>query len=110
MKRILLRLLPLAGVFLLAGGTASPQLPSPAPEAATKTPATALCAVCSLREKAGPEAVAASYVYQGTTYYFCKQQCKEEFRLDPEKWIQAAAAPEAAPKPLAPKSASAVPT
>src|SRR5437763_7850631 len=74
-------------------------------------PKEAICAVCGVREKAGPEPVAATYVYQGKTYYFCKQSCKEEFRLDPEKWIKAAAAAPAAAAPGASQpGASAVPT
>jgi YHS domain-containing protein len=69
-----------------------------------------------VREKAGPEPVAATWVYQGKTYSFCKQACKEEFRLDPEKWIRAAAeaeshpAPDAKPGSQARPGAAAVPT
>jgi Cu+-exporting ATPase len=77
------------------------------------SPKEAVCAVCGVREKAGPEPVAATYVYQGKTYYFCKQACKEEFRLDPEKWIKAAAdspPPATGPKQPARPGAAAVPT
>jgi YHS domain-containing protein len=77
-----------------------------------KPPKEAPCAVCVVREGSGPEPVAATFVYQGKTYFFCKQACKEEFRLDPEKWVKAAAAAPATPaKPGAPKAgATAVPT
>jgi YHS domain-containing protein len=59
--------------------------------AAAKPPEKAVCAICGVREKAGPEPVAASFVHEGKTYSFCQQKCKEEFCLDPERWIQAAA-------------------
>jgi YHS domain-containing protein len=63
--------------------------------AALAAPQTSPCAICSVREKAGPESVAATWVYQGKTYSFCSEACKAEFQRDPEPWIRAAA--EAAP-------------
>jgi Cu+-exporting ATPase len=110
---------PVVALLLLAAGrgAAAPSSPTPEPVVSAASsevpvPKEAVCAVCGVREKAGPEPVAATFVYQGKTYYFCKQACKEEFRLDPEKWIKAAAA---APAPSAPTEkakpgASAVPS
>jgi YHS domain-containing protein len=105
---LLLSLMLPAGQAILPPAVLAAQDGKPAatPEAEA-TPPSAVCAVCGVREKAGPEPVAATFVYQGKTYYFCKQACKEEFRLDPEKWIRAAAAP---PAETPSKDASAVPT
>jgi P-type Cu+ transporter len=30
---------------------------------------------------------AASIEYEGTTYYFCSQQCADTFRSNPEKYV-----------------------
>jgi YHS domain-containing protein len=60
-----------------------------------------------VREKAGPEPVAATFVYKGKTYFFCKQSCKEGFKRDPEKWVHAAAAGQPAETP---PGGAAVPT
>ena len=74
-----------------------------APKSASKgVPKRAICAVCGPREGAGPERVAATVVYQGRTYYFCKPACLEEFNQDPEHWIrlsQEAAPGQERPKP-----------
>lgn len=86
---------------------------SMAPAMASATaPERAVCAVCGVREKSGPEPVVATAVYQGKSYSFCKPTCKEEFLRDPEKWIKAAAAlPAAARVAQAPRpGATAVPT
>ena len=73
--------------LLAAGGTASAQTAAkPA-----KMPKMAVCVICGVREKSGPEPVAATFDYKGKTYYFCQEGCKEEFQQDPEKWIKAAA-------------------
>jgi Cu+-exporting ATPase len=34
-----------------------------------------------------PATAAATYDYQGTTYYFCAVGCKQDFEADPEKYI-----------------------
>jgi Cu+-exporting ATPase len=108
MKRTLPLSSALAALFLVAPGASQGQPGGAAPPAGrVKAPMTAVCAVCGVREKAGPEPVAATYEYQGKTYYFCTQACKEEFCLDPEKWIRSAAEP-ATENPRA--GASAVPT
>ena len=73
---------------LLGAGRAAGAQPAPKP---AKVPKMALCAICAVREKSGPEPVAATFVYKGKTYYFCQEGCKEEFQQDPEKWIKAAA-------------------
>lgn len=52
----------------------------------------AVCAVCGVREKAGPEPVAATWKYRGKTYDFCSDGCKAEFQKEPDHWIKLAAA------------------
>jgi YHS domain-containing protein len=86
---------PLAALLLFSPGSASGEetRSAPAPGAAVKAPTKAVCAVCGVREKAGPEPVAATLVYMGKTYSFCQEACKAEFQQDPEKWIQAAQQP-----------------
>ena len=104
---ILALLLPLAGAW---GQTAEPAA-GPAPAATAAEPEEVVCAICGVREQAGPEPVAATYVYRGKTYYFCQPACKEEFRREPEKWIKAAADLPPKPPPAKPRAgASAVPT
>ncbi|MFQ5770606.1 MAG: YHS domain-containing protein [bacterium] len=34
-----------------------------------------------------PQKAAASSTYQGTTFYFCAQGCKEAFDKEPEKFL-----------------------
>jgi YHS domain-containing protein len=88
---------------------------APASAAATappaKLPEQAPCAVCSVREGAGPEPVRASTVYEGKTYYFCQENCREEFLKNPVEFTRAASGTQD-PKPKArdPKGATAVPT
>ena len=43
------------------------------------------------------EAAAAKSEYEGTTYYFCADDCKTEFDADPGKYVGAAAAAAQAP-------------
>jgi thiol-disulfide isomerase/thioredoxin len=54
------------------------------------TPKKAACAVCSVREGAGPEAVKASATYEGQTYYFCREECRAEFLKNPAEFLLAA--------------------
>ncbi len=35
-----------------------------------------------------PSEAAATYEYQGTTYYFCAVGCKDKFAQEPEKYIE----------------------
>ena len=44
--------------------------------------------VCGMRVDA--KSAAATYEYQGKTYYFCSKGCKEDFAKQPEKYIDAA--------------------
>jgi YHS domain-containing protein len=45
-----------------------------------------------------PNEAAGTSEYEGTTYYFCAEGCKNDFDADPAKYVAAAAAaPEAAP-------------
>jgi len=101
MKKHPALLVPVTALALFLTGAAGAQTPeaqTPAPETpavatndaakpAKKLPKKAECAVC----RTGPEAVKASYVYKGKTYYFCREGCKEEFQADPEKHIKAGA-------------------
>ncbi|MFQ5795002.1 MAG: YHS domain-containing protein [Candidatus Bipolaricaulia bacterium] len=41
--------------------------------------------VCGMEIKM--DEVAATYEYQGKTYYFCAPGCKRQFEQDPEKYI-----------------------
>lgn len=42
--------------------------------------------VCNMKVK--KEEAAATHEYDGKTYYFCMEQCKEKFVQNPEKYIQ----------------------
>lgn len=75
---------------------------------AAAAPKKAPCAVCSVREGAGPEEVAATVEYRGKTYSFCQPACKDEFLQDAEKWIRAAQA--AKPEPHKHEGGSAAPS
>jgi len=76
---------PLALLLLaLCAGAARAQTDPPAP------PTEAPCAVCSVREGAGPEPIHSSVVHNGVTYHFCSEACRVEFLGDPEKWIRLA--------------------
>ena len=44
--------------------------------------------VCTM--KVDEEATEFTSEYDGTTYYFCSNACKEEFENDPERYIAAA--------------------
>lgn len=115
MKRHSALLVPVAALALFLAGAVGAQTPTPQPEAglteaakpAKKLPKKAECAVC----RTGPEAVKASYVYKGKTYYFCREGCKEEFQADPEKHIKAGAkGAEAVPEQPKPAGGSSTPS
>jgi YHS domain-containing protein len=95
----------------LLGGLVVPPSAGHAAPAKVRLPKKAVCAVCGVREHAGPEPVAASAEYAGKTYYFCSEGCKTEFLEDPKKWVAAAAAApapdESTPKEGAPKEGAA---
>jgi Cu+-exporting ATPase len=40
-----------------------------------------------------PATAAASYEYQGRTYYFCSPHCQQKFAADPQRYLAPAAAP-----------------
>jgi len=40
--------------------------------------------VCGM--EVDPRSAASSYVYKGTTYYFCSMGCLEDFKEDPESY------------------------
>jgi Cu+-exporting ATPase len=42
--------------------------------------------VCGMEVK--PDEAAASYDYEGKTYYFCAEGCKEKFAEEPEKFAK----------------------
>jgi thiol-disulfide isomerase/thioredoxin len=54
-----------------------------------KTPKSAPCAVCSVREGAGDEPVRATATHEGKTYYFCQDGCRDEFLKNPREFLQA---------------------
>lgn len=41
--------------------------------------------VCMMKVKKDEKAL--SYKYKDKTYYFCSENCKEQFKLDPEKYL-----------------------
>jgi P-type Cu+ transporter len=53
--------------------------------------------VCKMRVL--PETAAARYDYEGRTYYFCANRCKERFQSDPQSFLKAKAAAPAAATP-----------
>lgn len=67
---------------------------SPVP-AEEEHPKKAVCQVCSQKgEGHGVEKVAAWSAYQGNTYYFCSEHCREEFDADPAGFL-----PQVFPRP-----------
>lgn len=42
--------------------------------------------VCGMTVKEGSEAE--KYEYKGNTYYFCSEDCFEEFKADPKKYVK----------------------
>ena len=64
--------------------------------------------VCGM--EVDPDTAPAKSDYQGTTYYFCAEGCKQDFDGDPQKFLgggEAASAAPAAPAPEQPSEASA---
>ena len=49
--------------------------------------------VCGM--EVDPDTAAAQSEYQGTTYYFCAEGCKQDFDADPQKYLGGAEAPPA---------------
>lgn len=66
-------------------GAAAAVLPSTVLAAPKKAP----CAVCVVREGAGPEPVQATTTYQGKEYSFCSEKCRTEFLKDPSRFVNA---------------------
>src|SRR5688500_16818209 len=56
---------------------------------AQAAPKKALCAVCSVREGAGPEEVQATAKHQGRRYSFCSTACRDEFLKNPDEFVKA---------------------
>lgn len=77
-------------VLLAAAGIVSVNLATP-PAAALAAPKKAPCAVCSVREGSGPEAVKATATYQGKEYPFCTEKCRAEFLKDPQAFLKSTA-------------------
>ena len=53
--------------------------------------------VCGM--KVDPESAAGSVQHNGTKYYFCSKHCLEQFKADPDKYLNRAAAPAPADLP-----------
>jgi peroxiredoxin len=79
--RFKLPALVLVTAFLSVGVTARPTTVLAAPK---KAP----CAVCAVKEGAGPEAVKATATYNGKEYSFCSDKCKAEFLKNPEAFLK----------------------
>lgn len=77
--------LPVVLVATVVTGAALAPVPRPAYAAPKKAP----CAVCSVREGSGPEAVKATATYEGKEYYFCTEKCRAEFLKDPQAFLKA---------------------
>lgn len=60
-----------------------------APRPAFAAPKKAPCAVCSVREGSGPEAVKATATYEGKEYSFCTEKCRAEFLKNPQAFLKA---------------------
>jgi Cu+-exporting ATPase len=58
-------------------------------------PKTAKDPVCGMN--VDPAKAAGSYVFEGTTYYFCSTGCLAKFKADPHKYLHPAAKPAAMP-------------
>lgn len=57
---------------------------------------TAVDPVCGMTVKIGEEAD--RHTYNGTTYYFCAKSCGEDFRADPERFLNDASRAQEAPR------------
>lgn len=74
---------PLLALAVFGGGV----LVAARPAVVLAAPRKAPCAVCAVKEGAGPEAVKATATYQGKEYTFCSENCKTEFLKDPQAFI-----------------------
>jgi thiol-disulfide isomerase/thioredoxin len=80
----------LTAAALAAIPVAAPRFPAAAADSQpSPLPKSAPCAVCAVREGAGPEPVRASASYEGKTYYFCREACRDEFLKDPREFLRA---------------------
>jgi len=79
-----------AAVLFAATTFASFPLVQP-PSFAIAAPKQAPCAVCSVKEGAGPEAVRATAKHAGKEYTFCRAECKQEFLKKPSVFLKAEA-------------------
>ncbi len=102
----------LAAAALVALPMAAPRsAPVTAAESQTaKTPKQAPCAVCSVREGAGDEPVRATAIYEGKTYYFCQEGCREEFLKHPGEFVSAQSKIQNPKSKIQKPGATAVPT
>jgi len=70
--------------FLLLCGFARGAFGEEASESAPAHPTKAACRVCAVRgSEHGPEDVFAWREYEGQTYYFCSEACRDAFDADP---------------------------
>ena len=76
---------------LLAGTLLVSAVLATKPAAVLAAARTALCAVCSVREGAGPEEARATARSEGKEYAFCSDNCKQEFLADPKAFLTAQA-------------------
>jgi peroxiredoxin/YHS domain-containing protein len=74
---------PLLALAALAAGITLATRPTQVLAAPKKAP----CAVCSVKEGAGPETVRATATYMGKEYTFCAEGCKQEFLKDPKAFL-----------------------
>src|SRR4051794_16445162 len=61
----------------------------------TFQPRTAKDPVCGMA--VDPKTAKHQASYQGTTYFFCREGCREKFLAEPEKYLKPAAKPSAPP-------------
>ena len=54
---------------------------------AEQQPEKALCCVCAVHGETELEKVKAKTTYEGKSYYFCSDHCKEQFHVDPLSFI-----------------------
>jgi Cu+-exporting ATPase len=78
-----------------------PSDPQSQPAASATATQQAIDPVCGMT--VNPATAAASFVYNGKTYYFCAPGCRQRFEADPEKYLrEGAVSPMTVPRPAAP--------
>lgn len=78
------------------------------PHGAAPKPALARDPVCGMEAETTGDDVLKTY-YEGKFYYFCSDRCKEQFDLDPQRYLEGSAPTLTPPVPIAPPPATPAP-